>query len=86
MNGFTTFLAIVPFFCVAIISAETGDSKLQYGALGLCGLVVAFLCNHIKCLTKKITDLCEKNNAAYLRLSNLLEDRPCLMKDKRIQQ
>jgi hypothetical protein len=93
MNGFSTILAIAPFGCVAIIAAAEGNSYLQYGALGLCSVIVVFLCKHIIQLTDKLDkkdknfiDLCERNTTAYHRLTSLLEDRPCLMNDKRIKE
>jgi hypothetical protein len=93
MNGFSTILTLVPFGCVAIIGMANGDAYLQYGALGLCAIIVIFLCKHIIQLTEKLDkkdktfiDLCERNTTAYHRLTNMLEDRPCLMKDKRIEE
>ncbi len=90
MNTIATIFYVLPFGCVAVMAM--GDSYLQYGALGLCAIVVIFLCGHIRVLTDKIDrkdrvlgELYEKNTKAYSRLADLLEDRPCLMKDKRIK-
>jgi len=89
-------LATTPFGLTAIINmlANTGDKPdyLQYGALGLCAVVVMFLCGFIKQLIDKLDrkdqvmgEQFEKNTKAYDRLADLLEDRPCLLKDKRIK-
>lgn len=58
---------------------------IQYGALGLCFIVVGFLLKYLWSVTKKkddITDklaeLTEKNTIAYMRLIDTLNDRPCL--------
>jgi len=89
-------LAVTPFGLTAIITtlANAGGRPdyLQYGALGLCAIVVIFLCGFIKQLIDKLDrkdkvmgELYQKNTEAYNRLANLLSDRPCLQKDHRIQ-
>lgn len=99
-------LALAPIFGAAAI-ATAGQSAqspvVEYGALGLCGAVVMFLCNYLKGLTKQhreeraelvtsmqtkdkqLAELTKLNTAAYNRLADLLEDRPCLCKDQRIK-
>jgi len=49
-------LALIPFCGATIISllaAAPGMETefVQYGALGLCAIVVIFLCNHLKAIT-----------------------------------
>lgn len=93
MNGIATILTLTPFAAAIFLCATDKNNVLDYGALGLCAIIVLFLCAHIKSLTEKLDrkdkvlgELYERNTAAYQRLANLLEDRPCLMRDKRIQQ
>ena len=57
-------------------------SYVQYGALGLCGFMVWFLCDHIK-TKEKLHHEERKENAKYLnRIAKLLGDRPCLCDDR----
>jgi hypothetical protein len=100
-------LALTPFCGAGIIAAVepvTQSPYVEYGALGLCAVVVMFLCNYLKSLTAQhreeraelvqglqtkdgeLAKLTQQNTEAYNRLSQLLRDRPCLMKDSRIGQ
>lgn len=89
-------LAATPFGLTAVINmlADTGEKPdfLQYGALGLCAIIVIFLCGFIRQLIDKLDrkdkvmgELYEANTRAYNRFADVLEDRPCLAKDKRIK-
>jgi hypothetical protein len=99
-------LSLTPFFgatlITALVPAEPQAEFIQYGALGLCAIVVIFLCNHLKgmvvqhkeerkslindlkCKDEKLLNLTKQSIEAYDRLAQLLSDRPCLFKDKRI--
>ena len=47
------FLAVTPFFSTGFIVAIGGESEyIQFGALGLCALVVVFLCRYLSELTE----------------------------------
>ena len=88
----TRLCCIIPFVCTTVLGGADGSPHyLQYGALGLCAIMVVWMCKHITCLGRKldskdnmIIDLCMKNTQAYNRLAELLKDRPCLNKDSRI--
>ncbi len=82
----TLIFSLTPFGLVAAIGSAADNTGLEYGALGLCAIIVFFLCNHIKYLTKKLELLSEGNTKAYNRLADMLDDRPCLMKDRRIKE
>ena len=84
-------LSTIPFIITATV-ANTGDAKLQYGALGLCAMIVVWLCAYINKLSDKLDkkdavlgDLYAKNTEAYNRLAQVLEDRPCLQGDQRVK-
>lgn len=89
-------LTITPFLTTMFILADsTSSSKsfLDYGALGLCAICILFLCGFVKQLIDKIdkkdlqlNEHYVQNTRAFDRLADLLEDRPCLMKDKRIRE
>ncbi len=100
-------LALTPICGAGLLAAVepvTQTPMVQYGALGLCAIVVMFLCNYLKSLTaqhkeeraelvrslkEKDTELLktiQQNIDAYNRLSQLLRDRPCLMKDLRLDR
>jgi len=56
----------------------TPASYVQYGALGLCGFMVWFLCDHIK-TKERIYSEERKEIAKYLnRIAKELGKRPCL--------
>lgn len=88
-------LALAPFgITVPILASSPNPSPgyLQYGALGLCAIIVVFLCGFIRQLIDKLdrkdqtlADLYKKNTDAFNRLADLLEDRPCLNNDHRIK-
>jgi len=87
-------LGLTPFGCAMFLAATEpgGPAYLQYGALGLCAMVVLFLCIFIRDLITKLdrkdqvlADLQQKSIEAYARLADMLEDRPCLKNDKRIK-
>lgn len=69
--------SLTPLGLVAIMSATNSNISVEYGALGLCGAMVYFLCKHIKHLTKKYEKLIEDNTTAYNRLTNILSGCPC---------
>lgn len=90
------FLSLTPIGLAATVIAASSENLqppyLQYGALGLCAFLVACLVKYLfhqsDLLTKqneKLADLTKNNTEAYNRLANMLEDRPCLKKDSRIQ-
>jgi hypothetical protein len=74
-------------------------SVLQFGALGLCAYMVWRLHAHQRELLEvirrkdalldrrgeELSALAKQNIAACYRLADLLEDRPCLRKDHRIE-
>lgn len=91
------FFAPMPFGITAFMTmlSETGVKPdfLQYGALGLCAIIVIFLCHHITQLTNKLDrkdqvlgEMFQKNIIANERLTEALGDRPCLKNDHRIEQ
>lgn len=55
---------------------------IQYGALGLCGFMVYFLCNHIKEVHKNYSEERKEVAKQLSRIAVLLEDRPCLKDNK----
>lgn len=76
---------------VAVTSVGTG--WVQYGALGLCAVMVIFLINLIKAQAevikekdKKLMSLLEAHLKATNRLAEALEDRPCLESDSRVKK
>ena len=87
--------AIIAFAAVAATTATNqggDDGRLQYGALGLCGLMVCFLISHIKAQAKviekkdnKLIELLEKDIESRNNLSECLKDRPCLSNDSRTE-
>lgn len=98
-------LALMPFFGAGMIATIANNAPvIEYGALGLCGMVVLFLCNHLKGMVvqhreeraeligslkekdEHLAQLTKQNMMAYNRLAQLLTDRPCLMKDRRINE
>ena len=86
-------MALTPIGCTMFLASNSGATTyLDYGALGLCAFMVAWMCWHNSQLAasndrkdKILGELNAKNTAAYNRLANLLEDRPCLFKDNRIK-
>ena len=86
-------LSLTPCLLAMVVTATstTEAPYLQYGALGLCALIVMFLCKyifHMSNLLSKASDKLEKltlkNTDAYDRLTEVLKDRPCIMKDRRL--
>ena len=88
-------IGTMPFLLTGAISAvnQTGageNSYLEYGALGLCAVMVLYQCAMISDLRKELSKTVDKYNEAYNKntestrqLCDLLQDRPCLMKDHR---
>lgn len=73
-------------------AANTGTGPVQYGALGLCGVMVVFLISHIKAQAEiikakdeKLTELLTDDIKAKNRLAEALEDRPCICEDSRVK-
>lgn len=90
MSSPSIVLATIPFGCTALMASVEGDPYLQYGALGLCAIIVIFLCKHISTLTENLDhkdrvlgELYAEHTKAMRELSTMLRDRPCLMKDSR---
>ena len=79
-------MATSPFACLGIIENNPDvNSFIQYGALGLCTVMVGFMIKHITDLTIKldaknaqIIEMLQKDIDAKNRLSQCLEDRPCI--------
>ena len=87
------FLSLTPVLLAMAVTAtaNTEAPYLQYGALGLCALIVMFLCKYIyhqsDLLSRhndKLEKLTQKNSEAYDRLTDVLKDRPCIMNDRRV--
>ncbi|MDD5328044.1 MAG: hypothetical protein PHY02_09585 [Phycisphaerae bacterium] len=85
-------LSLTPCILAIMVTTTAGEAPyLQYGALGLCAMIVYFLCKYIYHLSgllskdsEKLEQLTEKNTKAYDRLTDVLKDRPCIMKDSRL--
>ena len=95
MNTFYGLTAVLGAMIAVAGTSSTGSGYLEYGALGLCGAMVYFLCRHLsdqmdghrkerEHLQGQLTENTKKAIQAYDRLAKCLDDRPCLMKDKRI--
>jgi hypothetical protein len=101
----TGILSVIAFFDTTFLLAVGGESEfVQYGALGLLGIVVLFLCKHLSSLTEQHTlerkelvvalakresdfiDMIKQDVVSRDRLSEALEDRPCLLGDQRITE
>jgi len=88
-------LSLTPILGAGFIAAidETAKApEIEYGALGLCAVIVLFLCRHIGQLSTELketrtenSELLKDNNRAMNRIAEMLFDRPCLMKDHRIK-
>lgn len=66
------------------MAASGGESGglVEYGALGLCGFMVYFLCTHLTLKEKNHAEE-RKDIAKYMsRLSVMLGNRPCLLNDR----
>ena len=82
---------------LAPTSGSTGDpgmvgAVLQYGALGLCGLMVVFSFTRESRMAKRITEMekfietvVRNNTEAMTNLRDMLGDRPCLINDSRVK-
>ena len=87
------FLGLTPIGAAAVVIATT-DSELpflQYGALGVCFVMVLFLCKYIWHLsdiltkqTERAEKVIDKNTESNNKLIDCLKDRPCIMGDRRM--
>lgn len=82
------------FSIAAVSNIEPGPFPdwLQYGAFGLCCLMVLYLLWYltemgkiIREKDKNFIDLLEKDIKSRTRLTQALEDRPCLQDDQRLK-
>lgn len=95
-------IAILPFILTAVTGAESKASPdsleayalpfVQYGALGLCAVMVGFLCWHlekmrgdIKSLNANLLEAYKENSRVIDKQSKMLNDRPCLVNDTRLK-
>lgn len=80
-------MSVSPFACLGVIDNSTDiGGFVQYGALGLCAIMVMFMIKHICDLTSKldakntqIIEMLKTDIEAKNRLAQCLEDRPCVM-------
>ena len=64
---------------LAITSATGNLPVVEYGALGMCGFMVYFLCKHITALHKDHQEERTQFTEAITELSTELKNRPCLL-------
>lgn len=88
-------LSLTPIGAAAVVVATTNAEMpyLQYGALGICFVMVLFLCKYIWHLSELLTEqskrteqVIEKNTESNNNLVSCLKDRPCIMGDNRINK
>lgn len=95
MNYFYGLGAVVSAM-IAVIDPEASPI-IQFGALGLCGFMVYFLCNHIKQMHKdhskerqklieETQDIAIKAIECYSMLTNELKQRMCLVKKHHLEK
>jgi len=87
-------LSLTPIGAAAVVIATANSPEapyLQYGALGICFIMVLFLCKyiwHLSDLLSKQSDrnekVIERNTKSNNDLVDCLKDRPCIMGDKRM--
>jgi len=58
---------------------------LDYGALGLCGMLVVTNALFVKLVVGRLFDVISTNTEAMNNLTSVLRDRPCLMEDSRVR-
>ena len=96
-----TTMATITLFGTTAITSVPGENYnlsvipdwMQYGSFGLCCVMVVYLIYQIHDMGKivrekdnKYIDLLEKEIKSRDKLSELLEDRPCITGDQRIKQ
>ena len=84
--------AVIAVASAIIAQVPNIPDALQYGALGLCGLMVVlnWITSRSMALRldegrNRVLDLHERTISTLTRLCDGLEDRPCLMSDHRIR-
>ena len=83
--GLTVFLAQS--------STPGATSYLEYGAFGLCAILVGWMCKYISDLRadekerqKQLLEIAQANTRAFERWAALLGERPCLVGDTKTIQ
>ena len=92
------------FAAVASSTSAIDNPYIQYGALGLCAIMVIFQCKRLSSMSKehreerkelvasiekrdeRLADVTERCIQSYNRLADVLNDRPCLHRDRRINE
>lgn len=84
----TEFLGLGVFLtaAVALTPSESSDMAfVQYGALGLCALMVFWLLKHVTKLTQENQKIAIQAVRALDRIATLWEERACLYSAKPVQ-
>lgn len=91
-----TLVGMGPFGLTAFISATSGESTpsyVEYGAFGLCAVLVGWMCKYIydlrqdsKDANRVLLEIATTNTRAFERWAALLAERPCLVRDRQAIQ